>query len=920
MSKKEIFVIIDGNAIVHRAYHALPPLTTKDGTLINAAYGFTSVLLKTIKDLKPQYLAVTFDLPGKTFRHDAFPAYKAQRKPKPQEFYDQFDFVKQVVRAFRIPVVEKTGFEADDMIGTLATRAEKELEDAQMVIVTGDMDTLQLVNDRIHVLSLKRGVSDLVRYDPAAVHARYGLRPDQMIDFKSLRGDPSDNIPGVKGIGEKTAADLIKTFGSLEVLYRALDKQHPKIQKLSSSLRERLASGKAEAKLSKKLSTIVRDVPLKIHPRDCRLVPYAEREVIDLFQKLEFRSLLNRLPEQKSQSAFFLDRESPAIEKKRDHPHQRYTLVADPKTFQAFLTKLKKHNMFALDTETTSLDPIQAELLGMSIAWKSGEAYYIAVQLEQTQPAAWKSLIQMLENPRIKKIGHHIKYDLNVLNRHGIDLQGIFFDSMIASYLLHPGERQNSLDACAFSEFGYRMMPITDLIGPNGKGQKNMKDVPLEDVAWYASEDADWTWRLYKIYEKKLRDQTLWSLFQKIEMPLVPILAQMEQHGVLIDVTFLGRLSKQFHKQLQTIEKKIYKVAGKKFNILSPIQLRDILFKKLKLSTEELSKTKTGISTAAAQLDKLRGKHPIVDLIGQYREFSKLISTYVDALPSLVNPQTGRVHTSYNQTIAATGRLSSSDPNLQNIPIRTVEGREIRKAFIAPRGTTYLMADYSQLELRIVASLARDEKMMEIFKNREDIHTRTAAEIHHIPPSKVTPEMRRAAKAVNFGVIYGQGVYGLAQGAEIPREEARTFIESYFTLFSGIKAYLEQTKALAKKVGYVETLFGRRRPIPEIQSGVMQIRRAAERMAINMPIQGTAADLMKLAMIEMAQLLPKISPKTHMILQVHDELVFEVPPADVVKVSRVVKEIMEHITDLDVPLEVDLHAGKNWGEAHPLKG
>ncbi|MEK7158765.1 MAG: DNA polymerase I [Patescibacteria group bacterium] len=919
MSKREVFVIIDGNAVVHRAYHALPPLTTHGGMLINAAYGFTSVLLKTIKDLKPQYLAVTFDLPGKTFRHEVFPAYKAQRKPKPQEFYDQFDVVKQVVRAFRIPVMEKVGFEADDVIGTLVTQAEKELPQAEIMIVTGDMDTLQLVSDRTAVLSMKRGVSDLVQYDPAAVQARYGLRPDQVIDFKTLRGDPSDNIPGVKGIGEKTATELIQTFGSLDALLVAMDEHASKFAKLPAKLQERLTAGRKDIELSKKLVTILRDVLLDLHPADCRVQPYTEQEVVDLFQKFEFRSLLARLPEQKIQAALSFSSESPMAQKKQSHPNQAYTLIADATTFSSFLVKLKKQKKFALDTETSALDSIQAELLGMSMAWKSGEAYYIAVQLERTQPKKWKMLVRMLEDPRIKKVGHHAKYDLNVLNHHGIDLQGIDFDTMIASYLLHPGDRQNSLDACAFAEFGYRMMPITDLIGPNGKGQKNMRDIPLEDVAWYASEDADWTWRLYETYERQLRDHALLSLFQKMELPLIPVLAQMEQHGVVIDTVFLEGLSKKFHKKLRIIEQKIYKSAGEEFNILSPIQLREILFTKLKLSSEELVKTKTGISTAASELEKLRGMHPVVDLIGQYREFSKLISTYVDALPVLVNPKTGRVHTSYNQTIAATGRLSSSDPNLQNIPIRTLEGREIRKAFIAPRGTTLLMADYSQLELRIVASLAHDEKMIEIFKNREDIHARTAAEIRHISVDDVTPEMRRAAKAVNFGVIYGQGVYGLSAGADISHQEARAFIEAYFTLFSGVKTYLEDTKAFARKTGYVETFFGRRRPIPEIRSGVPQIRRAAERMAINMPVQGTEADIVKLAMIEIARVLPKISPRTKMLLQVHDELVFEVPNADVGKVSDVVKDIMEQVIHLEVPLEADLHTGKNWGEAHPLK-
>jgi DNA polymerase-1 len=941
MSKQEKLIIIDGNALIHRAFHALPPLTAKDGVLVNAVYGFALILLKIYKDLKPDYLVLTLDKAKKTFRHEEYAEYKATRVKQPDELYAQIPLVKELASAFNIPIFEKDGYEADDLIGTINQESKKtKKQEIKTVIVTGDLDALQLVDDETEVFTLKKGITDTVTYDAAAVKERYGLEPEQMIDFKALRGDASDNIPGVKGIGEKTAVELLQEFGTLENLYQQSKKTtKQQNKKIKPRVRELLLEHEKEAFLSKKLATIVIDVPVDFDLNLAEVKGFDRQAVFELFQRLGFKSLLAKVPEvggkkaSGGQGSLFMARSSQLAAHSEDFKIRKgYQLVEDEVSYKKFIAELKKQDLICLDTETTGLDTLEAKMLGLGVGWKKGEAYYIAVRGSQfavssrtanseQRTAIREDLKQILESEKIKKIGHNLKFDLEILKQAGVEVQGVYFDTMVASYLLNPGSRAHDLDTLAFTELGYQMTPITSLIGPKGKGQLTLDQVEIERVADYCCEDVDYTFRLFEKLSDEIEKKNILGLLEKVEMPLIPVLVQMELTGVKIDTKFLKRLDDKIEKERQTVDQKIYKMAGKSFNLDSPLQLKEILFDKLKISTEGLKKLKTGISTGAAELDKLRGKHKIIDLITQHRELAKLQSTYTQALPELVNQRTGRVHTSFNQTVTATGRLSSSDPNLQNIPVRTELGGEIRKAFVAEKGYKILAADYSQIELRIVASLAKDKRMMEIFEAGEDIHAATAAEIHGVKLSEVTKEMRRSAKEVNFGILYGMGAYGLAWRTRISREEAAFFIDRYFQAFSGVKDYLEETLKMAHREGYVETLFGRVRYLPDINSGVVQVRNAAERMAVNAPIQGTAADLMKLAMIEVDKKLAQdfSSEEVKMILQVHDELVFEVKENLVKKVGQLVKEVMENVYKLRVPIEVEVEVGENWGETEEIK-
>ncbi|MFA6028128.1 MAG: DNA polymerase I [Patescibacteria group bacterium] len=896
MKSAEKIIIVDGNALVHRAFHALPPtMKTKSGQMTNAVYGFVTILFKVLKELKPKYAVVTFDVAKKTFRHEQYKEYKATRKKQPDELYEQIPIVKEIVQAFNIPIFEKEGFEADDVIGTLTKKLDGNLE---KFIVTGDMDTLQLVDEHTKVFTLKKGVKDTIVYDANGVKERFsGLTPAQMIDYKAIRGDASDNIPGVKGIGEKGAIELLKKYGTLENIYNNLEK-------IKGAIHDKLKDHKEEAYLSKKLATIVRDLPLSVTLADCVLADYERKTVIDVLQKYEFKSLLTQfqnVPQFKPQQSLFGETASVTTR------HDNYHLIDSPAKIKKILSELKKQKIFALDTETDSLNFINANLVGMSVSWEIGEAYFILREYVF-------DLKDILENDKIKKVGHNIKYDWHVLDNFGINLQGVVFDTMVAAYLLNPGSRQNSLDKQAFSEFGHEMMTYEDLCG-KGKQQIPIKDVAIDKLNYYACEDADYTWRLYKKVEKELREKKLNKLFEDIELPLVSVLKVMERNGVVIDEKFLGKMQKNLELRIKNLELRIHKIAGKEFNIASPLQLKEILFDKLKIATTDIKKIKTGLSTAAAELVKMRGEHEIIPLIEEYRELTKLQSTYVQALPKLINSKTGRVHTSFNQTITATGRLSSSEPNLQNIPIRTELGNEIRKAFVAPAKYKILTADYSQIELRIIASMANDKKMLASFKKDEDIHSRTASEIHDVPIEKVTKELRRAAKSINFGIIYGMGAYGLSQDAGISQVEAKDFIEKYFSIHKDIKEFIERTKEEARKNGYVSTLFGRVRYIPEINSGVFQVQKAAERMAVNMPIQGTAADIMKMAMIEIQKQIDAKKINAKMVLQVHDELVFEVEDKQAVSEGAKIKKIMANIYKLNCPIDVHINIGDNWEEA-----
>ncbi len=921
MSKtKSKFILIDGNALVHRAFHALPPLATKDGELVNAVYGFLLIFFKAIKEIKPEYVAVTFDKAKKTFRHEMYTEYKATRVKAPQELYDQIPRIKELVKLLNVPVYELDGYEADDVIGTICHLKTVDRPDIETMIVTGDLDTLQLVDDNTKVYALKRGLSDTIIYDDKAVQGRFdGLNPDQMVDYKSLKGDPSDNIPGVKGIGEKTAINLLKQFKSLDNLYKNIDSK-----KISESVREKLIEHKDEAFMSYRLATIVIDAPVKFELNDAKIKDYNKQPIIDILQKYQFASLLNKLPEfGNNQSLTETDStQSQQLPEQKQTSNHNYQIIKTEKELDSFIKLLGEQKIFAFDSETTGLDPFNLQILGLSFAWKNDEAYYVPIAeingeglFEEIKlKTNWLDKLKpILENPKIAKFGHNVKYDAEVLLNYQIKVTPLVFDPMVADYVLNPGTRSHGLDNLSFTEFGYQKTSFTQLTTLENKKKIPITQVPLAKLGTYSCEDADFTWRLYKLLSKKLAAENLLKLFEEIEMPLVPVLIAMEQNGIKIDLNFLKTFSVKLTKQIETISEKIYKIAGQEFNISSPLQLKEILFEKLQISTHGIGRTKTGFSTAADELEKLRGRHEIIDFISEYRELTKLLSTYLDALPKLVNKKTGRVHTSFNQTITATGRLSSSNPNLQNIPIKTEIGREVRKAFIAEKGFKLVSADYSQIELRIVASIAEDQNMITAFKNDQDIHTITAAKINNVQPEEVTKDMRRAAKEVNFGIMYGMGANGLSARTGISRDEAKDFIEKYFEAFPNMKKYIQATKDFVKDNGYVETLFGRKRYLPDIHSGVLNIAAGAERMAVNMPIQGTAADLIKLAMIKIHDLLPDVSSGAKMILQVHDELVFEVPEKDVKKVSDFVKKEMEDIYKFKCPIKVEVESGENWG-------
>lgn len=898
------FVVIDGNAILHRAWHALPPtLMTKDGVIINAAFGFTSILLKVISDLKPDYLAVAWDTAAKTFRAEKYEDYKGTREKQEDELYDQIPIIQEVLDAFGVPNLFLDGYEADDIIGTLVTNAKK--KELQSVIVTGDLDSLQLVDNFTKVYAPKRGIGDAILYDPAAVKARYGIEPDQIIDMKALKGDSSDNIKGVAGIGEKTAVSLLQQFKTLDGIYKAVESAD-KVEGIKPGQHKKLLEGKEDAYFSQDLVTIDLKVPIKFSFKDAEFGDYELSEIVEVFQNYEFKSLLARLPNYAKESAAVVEQEG-------ENEH-KYAFIQTTAECEKFVKTMKGVKTFAFDTETTGVRPFQDELLGLSISWKKGESVYILAE------AVTESLKKVFADKKIGKIAHQAKFDLEFLQENGFIIENLFFDTKIAAYLLQPGANNIGLKDLAFEEFGFQMTKLKDLLGTGKKAltMSELAEQKPEELAQYAAADADYTMRLYPLLEKRIKEEKLEKVYEQFDMPLIDVLIEIERNGVMLDTKGMKTLASSLKKRIDKMEKEIYEHAKGEFNVKSPKQLAEVLFDRLNLPTENIKKTKTGYSTAASELEKLAPLHPIIDLITEYRELTKLKSTYVDTLPDLVNPKTGRVHGMFNQTVAATGRLSSSDPNLQNIPIRTEEGKKIREAFIAPKGYKILACDYSQIELRVIASLAKDENMIKAFKAGEDIHKRTAANIHDIPFDKVTKEERYAAKAINFGIIYGQGPWGLSQTAKIPLADAKEFIDRYFKKHQPIKKYLDKMIKEAQKKGYVETLFGRKRYIPEINSSVQVVRAQAERIAINMPIQGTAADVLKMTMIELYE---KISKKydreeVKMILTVHDEMVFEVRDDLLDEVAQKVQTIMENPKDfqLDVPIKVDVEYGQNWGD------
>jgi DNA polymerase-1 len=909
MTKRKKLVIFDGHALVHRGYHAIPYLSTKDGTPTNAVYGFTMMMLLALRELKPDYVAVAWDAPGKTFRHDDFKDYKATRKKADQELYDQLPITKEVISAFNIPLLEHSGFEADDIIGSLSKQYEDKVD---VVIVTGDMDELQLVSDKTTVFTMRKGFSDTFIYDEKAVHDKYGVTPEEFIVYKALKGDTSDNIPGVSGVGDKTATDLVSKYQTLDNIYKHLDDLKP-------AVRNKMEAGKDSAYLSEKLSTIKRDMKLDFDLKDSVIHEYDRKKVYDLFHKLEFRTLLSKLPAEKiTDEQTELSQESEQkIATKYNRTHLKsvkYHLITNLAELKDLSKKLKAQKLISFDTETDSVDEVEANLVGASFSFKEGEAYYVPLAHDELTEIGYEEFIDVigpiLTDKSIGKVGHNIKYDYVVMKQFGIDVAPIAFDTMVAAFLISPIGRAQTLSQLAYEELGISMIDIEELIGKKGKNQLTFNKIAIKEAGQYAAEDADITLRLYNKLKSELdKIGELTKLAKQMEWPLIEVLGDMEYKGVELDVEFLNKLSDKYSTIIEGLQTKIWKIAGGQFNISSPAQLQKILFEKLKIDSTGLKKTKTGISTAASELEKLRGKHEIVDMMFEYRELTKLTTTYVDALPKLVKPD-GRIHTSYNQTIAQTGRLSSTNPNLQNIPTRTEAGREIRKAFVAPKGRVFISADYSQIELRLAAALAKDEPMIKAFKSGADIHTATAAEMFGVKQSEVTKDQRYGAKTINFGVLYGMNPHGLSVATGFDYDKAREFIDRYFSLRKGVADYIASVKKFAHDNNYTETIFGRRRPCPDVRSSNFIIRAAAERAAVNMPLQGTAADMMKIAMINIHKKLPK---DADLILQIHDELIVECSQEDAKKVGKIVKDEMEKVHKFDVPIEVEVHHGTSWG-------
>ncbi|GLV59562.1 hypothetical protein KDH_63880 [Dictyobacter sp. S3.2.2.5] len=1031
--KRKKLVLIDGHAIIHRAFHAVPEdLSTSAGEPVNATFGFTSMLMKALLEERPDYIAVTFDRSAPTFRHLEYIPYKAHRPALPDNMKPQFARIREVVESFGIEIYEKDGFEADDILGTLSVQANKLGVDT--IIYTGDMDTLQLVNEHVLVKVAKRGITDVTEYNEHEVQVRYGFDPLKLPDFKGLVGDKSDNIPGVPGIGEKTASRLIGEYGDLEGILAHLDALKPKEQKLIGAATE-------QARQSKYLATIVLDAPVQMELEACRMTDVDGEKVITLFRQLEFRSLIERalslfqqlgvtvseshtsvapataassaelpstdgtelapgedprlaapmgvvpillppLPpgeetavepdvlvplnarsgagdgvtnapaavavatreESPAQLSLFeveapheevvhklrlpgMPSPSSALFADREGAKQTSTMIVNSEEGLRVLVKsLTDAGRFAIDTETSSNEPRHADLVGISLSMAPGEAYYIPVghtrtpdgQEPDTQlPLAYvlEKMEPVLENEQVLKYMHNAKYDLAIFLRYGIDVKGLAFDCMLGAYLAEPGRRGVGLKDQAFQRLGVVMTPISELIGTASK-MISMAQVPIRKAADYAGADADMTLRLVEPIQEELQQHGLMDMYQRIELPLINVLMQMELYGVALDEPFLREFGKTLEDQLAEMEKAIYEQVGHRFNINSTKQLADVLFVELQLPSGK--KTKTGYSVSADVIENLRGKHAVVDYLLEYRQLSKLKSTYIDGLLTLMEPHSGRVHTSFNQTIASSGRLSSSNPNLQNIPVRTELGRQIRRAFIADPSYVLLTADYSQFELRILAHITHEPRLVEAFSNNEDIHTITASTLFSVPVESVTKDQRRLAKTVVYAVLYGQSAYGLANVTGMSTPEAAEFIKHYHEIFPNVKVYVDSTLQQARTQGYVNTLYGRKRFFPDMHALSHTERQALEREAINMPIQGTNADLIKIAMIRLHHALKEKKMKTRMILQVHDELVFEVPVEELERARKLIRSMMEGVADLDVPITVEMKMGKNWYEAEPM--
>jgi DNA polymerase-1 len=899
--------------MVHRSFRAISVnrnlTVSTTGEDVTGVYGFASVFIRALNEWQPTHVAVTFDLPTPTFRHERFPEYKAQRPPTPPELRGQFERVKELMRAFAVPVYELPGFEADDVIGTLSKQAED--SDVETIILTGDRDTFQLISPMVRV-DLASGERDRRIVDEAELAERYGgLTAAQQPDFKALVGDKSDNIPGVPAVGEKTAITLLREYQTLEGIYEHLDDIPQK------RVNNNLSANRDAAFEYRVLTTIRRDVPLELDLDACRFGNYQRADVVALMTALEFHTIVGRVPSPDAPGETAAADGSWAPSEERSHTAAAagdYRVVSTDDELAAMIAALREASAFAFDTESSSTDPMNAELAGLSFAVTGGLAWYVPVGHATGEQLPLEKVLaevrSLFTEPGFQRCAHNANYDLTLLSNYGIDPNGVVdHDTMIAAHLL--GNNRLGLKPLALSILGREMTEITDLIG-KGARQKTFNEVEIADGAPYAAADADCTLRLRRHFDPPLVAQGLVDLFTDVELPLVPVLVEMQRSGVRLDAGILHEMSRDLHQQLEQIQTELFDSIGHGININSPKQLSDLLFGELGLPKSR--RTRSGYSTDANALEALKGLHPVVDKILDYRQVSKLKSTYVDALPEMVNPGTGRIHTSYHQTGSATGRVSSSDPNLQNIPVRTELGRQVRRAFVADSGCRLLSADYSQIELRVLAHMSQDPSLLDAFRKGEDIHAATASQMFNVPINDVDAEQRRIAKVLNFGVIYGLGPHGISQQTGFSREEGRHFIDTYLSRYPGISGYLESVKERTRNVMYAETLLGRRRYLPDIQSTNHNSRAAAERMAINMPIQGTAADIMKIAMINVRARMVNDQMRSSMILQVHDELVFEVPDDEMDLMTQLVMDEMPAAMDLDVTLKVDVKSGYSWGD------
>ena len=920
LDKKPLLILMDGHAMVYRAWHAIqqPLNVSRTGEDVRAVFGFLNTFLYSLSEWEPTHCTIAFDLSGPTFRHRQYDEYKAQRPPMPPELRTQVDRVREMMRVFGVPIFEQEEYEADDVLGTLCRQAEE--QEIETLVLTGDTDELQLVSPWVRVL-LSSGVQNRNVYDVAKVKERYGgLGPEVIPDIKALVGDPSDNIPGVPSVGQVNAIRLLNKYSSLEGIFESLDSVTP--PRTQQNLREH----QERAVHWKFLTTIVRDVPVKLDLKESEFWNYDRASVVEALTELEFFSMVPRIPDPSGNGASGEQAELPIAEEARD---TKYTVVDTPEALDAMVKELSSPGGFSFDTETTTLNAMAADLVGLSFSNAPNQGWYVPVGHDEGEQLPLDKVLDSLrpvfEDEAVPKTAHNANYDMTVLSQQGVEVKGLAFDTMLAAHI--GGRKAIGLKALALEQLHIEMTPITELIG-TGRKQITMAQTPIEKAADYAAADADITEQLRTIFEKEVEEKGIRDVLDSVELLLVPVLVRMQVNGVALNSELLERMSEELGENISRIETEMYAVVGHQFNIGSSQQLGDVLFKELRLPPTK--RTKTGHSTDASALEWLKttldqgkeeaeGVDPkaidVLDKVLEYRQLTKIKSTYVDSLPTLVNEVTGRIHTSYNQTGSATGRVSSNDPNVQNIPVRTELGRRVRNAFKAEeKDWTLLAADYSQIELRILAHLSKDPGLLEAFHSGQDIHAATASSVNEVPLDKVDPEMRRVAKIMNFGVIYGLSAFGISQQTGLSPDQGKQFIETYFGQYPGIRDYIDSIKAQVSKDGYVETLLGRRRYIPEVQSSNFHVRGAGERMAINMPIQGTAADIIKIAMIRIQERMDELKLRSKMIIQVHDELIFEAPKDELEQMKELVLELMPAAMELAVPLDVDLKTGDRWGD------